>query len=267
MFVAPQNPPFPTAAAALLLLRCCNFSLLPKLSAAFPSPAVSVPHIVRPFGYACVWGGWQLKETKDLKEKRIRLILLGRMLEVFPPAVATPLLPILCNASKPCVACWSRAPSLQLCGSMPFEGCMGLSYLTVCTVARRAPYSDTSLSRQDSHTLSSYGLKDGDYVHAAISEEVPPSPDMAIDMNRRDEEDSVRGFDRLLRAGFSQTEVDILRTQFHSRRHGKKSHPPLYACLHCASRRLTFENLCRRQALIGCGVSGIGRGVAGAKSG
>ena len=69
--------------------------------------------------------------------------------------------------------------------------------------------------------MSSYGLKDGDYVHAAISEEVPPSPDVAIDMNRRDEEDSVRGFDRLLRAGFSQTEVDILRTQFHSRRHGK----------------------------------------------
>jgi len=30
--------------------------------------------------------------------------------------------------------------------------------------------------RQDSHTLSSYGLKDGDFVHAAISEEVRIRP-------------------------------------------------------------------------------------------
>jgi len=32
---------------------------------------------------------WQLKETKDLKEKRIRLILLGRMLEVKDPPPTT----------------------------------------------------------------------------------------------------------------------------------------------------------------------------------
>lgn len=97
-----------------------------------------------------------LKEKFDLKEKRIRLIRLGRMLE-------------------------------------------------------------------DSHTLSSCGITDGDFIHAAVSEELPQAQDVAIDMRQhdRDEDDSVRGFDRLLLAGFSQTEVDILRTQFHARRiHG-----------------------------------------------
>lgn len=95
----------------------------------------------------------QLKETRDLKDKRIRLIVLGRMLE-------------------------------------------------------------------DSHTLSFYGLKNGDYVHAAISEELPPAPEIAVDLqgHDREEEDGVRGFDRLRRAGFSQTEVDILRSQFHAPR-------------------------------------------------
>mmetsp|Transcript_8601 Transcript_8601/g.20316 ORF Transcript_8601/g.20316 Transcript_8601/m.20316 type:complete len:274 (+) Transcript_8601:264-1085(+) len=79
---------------------------------------------------------------------------------------------------------------------------------------------------EDSNTLSSYGLKDGDFVHAAISEEVAPSPDVAIDVNRREgrgrgreDEEGPRGFDRLLHAGFSQGEVDFLRAQFHARRH------------------------------------------------
>jgi len=152
-----------------------------------------------------------------------------------------------------------------------------------------------SASRQDSHTLSSYGLKDGDFVHAAISEEVapscfcsrpcpypctaavhfaaggahgsgelrlcakrgwcrglaqprmflcplgagtvetrpqdvprplmhplgcgqvPPAPDVAIDMDRRDrdEEDSVRGFDRLY---YAHPHPPHLSTSLHTSR-------------------------------------------------
>mmetsp|Transcript_6910 Transcript_6910/g.13683 ORF Transcript_6910/g.13683 Transcript_6910/m.13683 type:complete len:276 (+) Transcript_6910:303-1130(+) len=79
---------------------------------------------------------------------------------------------------------------------------------------------------EDSNTLSSYGLKDNDFVHAAISDDVAPSPDVAIDINRREgrarvaveADDGHRGFDRLLQAGFSQAEVDFLRAQFHARR-------------------------------------------------
>ncbi|KAJ1483611.1 DUF2407 C-terminal domain-containing protein, partial [Baffinella frigidus] len=78
---------------------------------------------------------------------------------------------------------------------------------------------------EDSHTLASCGLKDGDFVHAAICEEPPPVLDVAISVNARradgEDDGGPRGFDRLLRAGFTQSEVDFLRAQFHARRgHG-----------------------------------------------
>eukprot|EP00292_Cryptomonas_paramecium_P034361 CAMPEP_0113688588 /NCGR_PEP_ID=MMETSP0038_2-20120614/16626_1 /TAXON_ID=2898 /ORGANISM="Cryptomonas paramecium" /LENGTH=229 /DNA_ID=CAMNT_0000609433 /DNA_START=12 /DNA_END=698 /DNA_ORIENTATION=+ /assembly_acc=CAM_ASM_000170 len=83
---------------------------------------------------------------------------------------------------------------------------------------------------EDTNTLDFYGIKDGDYVHAAITDEPPPPPpDTAINIpNRRgenedgddDDDDSgdERGFDRLAHAGFTRQEIEFLRAQFHSRR-------------------------------------------------
>ena len=72
---------------------------------------------------------------------------------------------------------------------------------------------------EDSHTLNSYGVKDGDFLHAAISDELP-QVDVGVNVGRErsSDENELRGFDRLLQAGFNRTEIEILRIQFHSRR-------------------------------------------------
>uniref|UniRef100_A0A7S0F1F3 Ubiquitin-like domain-containing protein n=1 Tax=Hanusia phi TaxID=3032 RepID=A0A7S0F1F3_9CRYP len=72
---------------------------------------------------------------------------------------------------------------------------------------------------EDSHTLNSYGVKDGDFLHAAISDELPQAEvGVNVGRERNSDEDELRGFDRLLQAGFNRTEIEILRIQFHSRR-------------------------------------------------
>lgn len=123
----------------------------------------------------------QLKETKDLKDKRIRLILLGRMLEVShivrsATTLRAEIVPHssagVCLRALECTGfdeCTLPGPTrgngfiLALLARRLFRALLHLCAPAVLMI-HNCP--------QDSHTLSSYGMKDGDFVHAAISEEV-----------------------------------------------------------------------------------------------
>lgn len=65
----------------------------------------------------------------------------------------------------------------------------------------------------DGPTLASLGLKDGSYVHCAISDFVPPEERQAVP-----EAPVLRGLDRLRETGFTEAEIDQFRQQFRASR-------------------------------------------------
>jgi hypothetical protein len=235
--------------------------------------------------------GEQLKETKDLKERRIRLILLGRMLEVFaapacrrrsshlpfwprrrPPSVRGPvtffaLVQAMALIPRPAAVCM-RPPSalrippglahtklvrlerwrLRSCSNFRRGGCPSLLLFRPLSLPQRVACSSASCCWSCAWMLGAAAVRETGVVpgsrasprvfgstrcgtiqtrpedvpqdvpqdvprplmHPLCCGQLPPAPDVAIDMDRRDrdEEDSVRGFDRLYYAHPTPSPLD-----------------------------------------------------------
>jgi len=79
----------------------------------------------------------------------------------------------------------------------------------------RIIYRDRVL--EDGHTLESYSMTNNSFLHYSISDVLSQDLQRNI-QNRVAEPDELRGFDRLRGYGFSDSDVEQIRTQFHTHR-------------------------------------------------